>query len=117
MTPTEAKVTATSVIWVGITVIMITAMLTHVNVDGGLGVILGAFIIGGALFGTQAIWRSGTKEGEIERDEKSKRRSRVDQLIERLDERDIAELRARLTAPDDGEMTSLEDLLDSNSRR
>ncbi|MBL8121075.1 MAG: hypothetical protein JNJ78_26475, partial [Anaerolineae bacterium] len=49
--------------------------------------------------------------------EKAKRRSRVDRMIDRMDERDLAELRARLAENNDGEMVSLDELLQEKERQ
>jgi hypothetical protein len=66
---------------------------------------------------TTAIWRdkSGTV-ASVEAAEKAKRHSRVERLMEQLDDRDIAELRARLAANEDGDAVPLEDLLRRQSR-
>ena len=49
--------------------------------------------------------------------EKAKRRSKVQRLVDGLDDRELDELRTRLMSSDDSEATSLEELLKANSRQ
>ncbi|MCB9451106.1 MAG: hypothetical protein H6672_06680 [Anaerolineaceae bacterium] len=109
---------ATVAIWMMVTGIIITGMIMEYDA-GGIAVL--ALIMGiGAAIATEKIWLT---EGESkdardrERREKAKRRSMVDRMLERLDESQLNELRARLMSEQDGEAVSLEDLLEEQARR
>jgi hypothetical protein len=80
-------------------------------------VILTLALILAATLSTYFIWRNAHIEADAPAQNKraanvkSKRGSRVEQVVNALDEDEIAELRARLTAADDGEAIPLETLL------
>lgn len=109
-----ARMLTTVIIWGLVASVIITGMIQSYDA-GGLAVltlILGA----GAAIVTEKIWAVSSESPAIAA-EKAKRRSKVDRMLERLDDRELAELRARLMSEQDGEAISLEDLLDEQARR
>jgi hypothetical protein len=65
------------------------------------------------LAGNQIVWKN---TNTIEASEKAKRRSRVDRLLDRMNDADLAELRDRLMSEQDGELASLDDILSEHKR-
>lgn len=95
MNNTEARVLATGLIWIALTILGVALMVT--DTAGGSMSFMLATLIGGGTIGTAAIWRrSETSADPLDAAEKAKRRTRVDRLMERLDEHDLDELRYRL---------------------
>jgi hypothetical protein len=113
-----ARMISTVTIWLMVTGIIITGMVMSYDVAG---VVVLALILGiGAAIATEKIWSAG-EAGETAKtprqQEKLKRRSPVDLLLERLDDAELDDLRARLVGERDGEAASLEDLLAEQERR
>lgn len=107
---------ATIAIWVAVTIIAVAAMVTRIQIDGGALVALFFVLIIGGAGGTHAVWNSGSGNS-AESAEKTKRRSKVEQLVEKLDERELEELRARLMSENDGEAVSLDELMGEQGRQ
>ena len=110
MNNTEARVMATFFIWAAITIIAVAAMVAHISVDGFVGIVLAMILVGSASGATNAIWK-GTRVDDEQSAEKSKRRNNVDRVLERLTDREIEDLRARLIGESDGEAVSLDELI------
>ncbi|HEX2907463.1 MAG TPA: hypothetical protein VHO69_11415 [Phototrophicaceae bacterium] len=110
-----SRLIATAIIWGAVTMIMM-AMLLRPGMDltGDTIVVITAIMGAVAYLGTRAVWKS-PYDAEQEA-EKSKRHSRVDRMLSRLSDRDVAELRARLMG-DDGEAVTMEDLLTTYDER
>ena len=108
----ETRFGATLAIWIAVTVIAVTAMVTGIKLDGVALFALFFVLIVGAAGGTAAVWNSGnSNEGAAESAGKSKRRSKVERLVEKLDEHELDELRTRLMSGNDGEVVSLDELM------
>jgi hypothetical protein len=98
-----------------VTIIAVSAIINQVS--GGTLALLTAILAVTAASATTAVWRDRHGSATaVEAAEKAKRHSRVERLMEQLDDRDIAELRARLAANEDGDAVPLEDLLRRQSR-
>jgi hypothetical protein len=64
------------------------------------------------------IWkRTSEPMIHIERSEKSKRRTRVDDMLDSMSDREVDELRMRLIEESDGEAVGLNDLLAERERQ
>ena len=111
-----AKVIGTAIIWGALTILGVAMMVTHVNIDSGAIAFMLTMLIIGATIATGAVWRGGAEADPREQSEKAKRRSRVERLMNDLDERDLDELRYRLMG-DDGEQVSLEELVQRGQGR
>ncbi len=109
----DPKLVATAIIWIAFTVVSMGLIFSNQEFN----FLLAAVLIGGAALGTFAIWERDDDKTEKEEAEKAKRRSRVERMLETLDERDLAELRARLTSESDGEAVSLDELLNEMETR
>jgi hypothetical protein len=102
----EARLGATLLIWAAFTVIAVVALLAQ-QFNFVVAIVLG----GASMLATAAVWQHADNPHQSEeRAEKNKRRSKVETLLERLDERELDELRARLS-DSDGEMVSLDEVL------
>ncbi len=111
----QARVLATGLIWTALTVLGVAAMVTGAS-SGSMTAILFVLIVG-ATISTGTIWRSA--EGNptaIEEAEKMKRRTRLERMIDTLDEREIEELRQRLTGEQDDERVPLDQLVRTGYR-
>ncbi len=113
-----SRVFATGFIWAALTILGVAMMVTHVEVSSGTLAFMMTILIIGATIGTASIWKSGNSESDIRRSsEKAKRHSRVERLMNDLDERDIDELRYRLMNQNDEESIPLEELMHTSKRR
>lgn len=104
----------TLLIWACVTGISITAMVNSVFMDPVFVMIICGVALGSAAITTTRIW-SG-EHAPVGETEKLKRQSRVDQILAKMSDSDLDELRARLMESD-GESTSLEALLSQRERR
>src|SRR5262249_24104399 len=112
MRDSEARVLSTFFIWAALTVIVVTAMLAHVEMSNFTGVALGVILAISAGASTSAIWKGGNAASEVESStEKTKRRMKVDRVLNRLSDQEIEDLRARLIGDSDGETSSLDELI------
>lgn len=112
------RMLSTGLVWAAVAGMGITAMVsTNVNVEGGAFVLMIAILMIGGAAATSTIWKYGDHGDDTSEAEKAKRRSRVDRMIDRMDERDLAELRARLAENNDGEMMSLDELMQEKERQ
>lgn len=109
-----ARMLTTVIIWGLVASVIITGMIQEYDA-GALAVLTLILGIGAAIV-TEKIW-AVSGESPVIAAEKAKRRSKVDRMLERLDDQELAELRARLMSEQDGEAISLEDLLDEQARR
>jgi hypothetical protein len=114
------KVGATLIIW------MASAMMVTANrgaSEAWVVPVIALMALVAATTSMRYIWRE-SDSGAVQRivaaqaAEKAKRSSRVERLLDRLDDSELAELRSRLTG-DDGEQIPLESLLrrDDEQRR
>jgi hypothetical protein len=118
MSQNETRLYATIAIWSALAVMGVAAMVTRIQLDGGALVALFFVLIIGAAGGTAAVWNSGNaKQEAVDEAEKAKRRSKVERLVEKLDEQELDELRARLMAENDGEALSLDELMQESGRQ
>jgi hypothetical protein len=108
MSNNEARTAATFFIWVAFTLVGI-ATIVNASEIGGIIFLIMVLLVGGAAGATQQVWKNAGSE--IADAEKNKRRSKLDRMLERLDDGDIEELRSRLSADSDGEVVPLDDLL------
>jgi hypothetical protein len=107
-----SRVFATGFIWAALTILGVSMMVTHVDVSSGMLAFMMTVLVIGATIGTAAIWKGGDPESDVRQSsEKAKRRSRVDRLMNDLNERDIEELRYRLMSENDEDRVPLEELL------
>lgn len=110
------RMAATGIIWGAVTIIMVAMIVTGTD----LNFIIVGILAGAAWFSTDAVW-DGAKQpankaemkirapAEIEKD---KRDQRVEQLVGSLSQEELRQLRSRLVSSTDGEIVSLDDLLD-----
>jgi hypothetical protein len=118
MNNNESRLMATFLVWLAFTVIMVAAMVTGALVNSGAFFLIGFIILVVAVgTSTQAIWKYGSGADSGEMAEKAKRRSKVDRILDRMDESQLDELRARLLDEPDGEAVSLNELLAERERR
>ncbi|NWG18414.1 MAG: hypothetical protein HXY41_17455 [Chloroflexi bacterium] len=106
-----SRTLSTVTVWAALAILGVTAMLTGTRVD----FIMAAVAIGAAMVATIVVWTSG-RENEPTEAEKAKRRGRIDQMLDKLNEAELEELRARL-AESDGERVMLDDLLTGRRQR
>lgn len=118
MSNNEARVFGTFLVWTALTIILVTAMVTGVQIDSiprFLGIV--TLVVAGSV-STSAIWKSrGEESTDARRAEKTKRRSKLDRMLATLDDHDLEELRSRLMSEADGETVSLEELMTERDRR
>ncbi len=114
-----SRVFATGFIWAAMTIVGVSIMVTRATSDGGALAFMMTVLIIGATFGTSAVWKSGDSDRAVrEQSEKSKRRSRVERLMNDLSESDLDELRYRLmSGHDDDDPVTLEELIHNDKRR
>ncbi len=112
----EARVLGTFFIWLAVAIIGAGAMVNAITLGGIIVFLIVAIVAGMGMSATQSIWGKGHENAESD-SEKSKRRSRVDRVLERMDEADLDELRARLMSESDGEAVSINELLAERDRR
>ena len=113
-----SRVFATGFIWAALTILGVAMMVTHVEMSSGNLTFMMIALIIGATIGTAAIWSSNkTDEDSQKSNEKAKRHSRVERLMNDLDDHDIEELRSRLISPNDEESVPLEELMHTPRRR
>lgn len=103
-----SKVFVTIMIWSCITGISIASLVTVGRDEPLFPLIICAIALITAAITTTKIWNTDTEA--TSEAEKIKRQSRVERMLKQMDDRDIEELRARLSEGD-GETASLEDLL------
>ncbi|MBL8162863.1 MAG: hypothetical protein JNJ61_12820 [Anaerolineae bacterium] len=107
----EARLGATLLIWAAFTVISVVALIAQ-----QFNIPIVVVLAGASMFATMSVWESAKKADSDEKvAEKSKRRTKVENMLAKLDERELDELRARLS-DSDGEMVSLDDVLDERRR-
>jgi hypothetical protein len=110
----ELKVQVTAYIWAAFTLVCIA------TVAGGQFNFLTAIVLGGCAFmATAAVWDqlgNDKKRSETDEAEKAKRRGRVDRMLDKLDDHELRDLRARLMADNDGEAVSLDEVLEARRR-
>ena len=113
-----ARVFATGIIWGALTILGVAMTVGNVELASGAFVFALVALIIGATIGTLGVW-NGTNANTDAREEaqKTKRRSRVERLMNDLDEHDLDELRFRLMGQNDEEPVPLEELLQSQKRR
>ncbi|MBL8162864.1 MAG: hypothetical protein JNJ61_12825 [Anaerolineae bacterium] len=111
MTDTQARALTPAIIWIIFAAIAITALIAGQRVEEGVVIATMISSVIACLAGTNMVWRGtyGT-DNTVADAEKTKRRSRVERLLDNMDERELDELRARLS-DSDGEMISLDDVL------
>jgi hypothetical protein len=109
-----ARIFATMFIWAAVTILGASTLLSSGNLGGAPVVIIMVLLIGAAASLTQFFWKM-TDERDMA--EKSKRHSRIDQLLVNLNDEDITELRARLMAEADGEQVTLDELMTEHEKR
>ena len=113
-----SRVFATGFIWAALTILGVSMMVTHIDVSSGTLAFMMSMLVIGATIGTASIWKGGDSDKDIQRSsEKAKRRSRVERLMNDLDDRDIDELRYRLMNPSDDEVIPLEELINKGQGR
>ncbi len=112
-----SRVFATGFIWAALTILGVAMMVTHVTISSGTLAFMMAVLVIGATIGTGAIWRGGSHDDVQQQSEKAKRHSRVERLMNDLDDRDIEELRYRLMSQNDNESVPLEELMHTSKRR
>lgn len=109
-----ARLLATAVIWMAVTGIMISMAVTNTDIN----FIIVAIVMGTGAGATASIWNASHGEkAALSQSEKSKRRSRVERLLDSMDDRELEELRARLDENVDGEMVTLDEVLAERRRR
>ncbi|MBI5667766.1 MAG: hypothetical protein HZC41_07135 [Chloroflexi bacterium] len=106
-----ARMITTAVIWTALLLMAVTAMVTKTSVDFWM-ILIG---LGAGAVTTMFIWDSSNSK-PADSAGKSKRSGRVDRMLDKLSEAELAELRARLIESD-GEMLSLNDVLTESERR
>ncbi len=114
-----SRVFATGFIWAALTILGVSMMVTHIDVSSGSIAFMMTILVIGATVGTASIWKSGDSDKDIKQSsEKAKRRSRVERLMNDLNDRDIEELRYRLMSQgDDDEVIPLEELITKGQGR
>ncbi len=113
-----SRVFATGFIWAALTILGVAMMVTNIDVSSGTLAFMMTILIIGATIGTAAIWRGGDPNENVrERSEKAKRHSRVERLMNDLDDHDIEELRYRLMSQGDDEIIPLEELITKGQGR
>lgn len=105
-----ARMITTAIIWGVLLLMAVTAMVTHTSMDFWM-ILLG---LAAGTISTLFIWDDHATVATSA--EKSKRSGRVDQVLKRLNDAELDELRARLVESD-GEMLSLNELLAERERR
>ncbi len=114
----EVRLTATAVIWTAFTVVMIGALIFSDRLSSGMVMFMAILFTMAALASTNMIWkRTNEPVIQIERSEKSKRRTRVDDMLDTMSDREIEEMRMRLIADSDGEAVGLNELLMERERQ
>jgi uncharacterized membrane protein YhiD involved in acid resistance len=111
-----ARAIATLGIWAAVTILGIGTLVNSVYLNGGAIVLIMAILFGAALTATQLVWKS-TSTGIQEQAEKTKRRTKLDRVLDKLSDQEIEDLRARLMDDSDGEQVALEELMDAHQRR
>lgn len=109
-----SKLFVTIIVWGCITGISIASLITMAREDPLFSLIICAVALAAATITTSQIWTASINPET--QSEKIKRQSRVEQMLKQMDERDLEELRARLSEGD-GETVTLEELLEQRSRR
>lgn len=118
MSENETRLYATIAIWLAVAVLGVAAMVTGVFIDTAALVVLSITLVAGAATATNIVWNAGKSNNDDGKEaEKAKRRSKVQRLVDGLDDRELDELRTRLMSSDDSEATSLEELLKANGRQ
>ncbi|GIL12608.1 MAG: hypothetical protein BroJett038_13280 [Chloroflexota bacterium] len=132
------RLISTAVIWTALTIILVAMVVNNaldfwlaqhryasrqkkvaMVVNNALDFWMAALTIGSGVGVTAVVWFSQMGNSQADRlaeAEKVKRRGRVDRVLERLNEAELAELRARL-AETDGELLTLEELVQDEDRR
>jgi hypothetical protein len=110
MKNTEARAISSFFVWTAFTIVGVAAIVNGSNMSTFTSIVLAVILAGSAVTATQSIWKSQDAD-DGNSAEKNKRRNNVDRILERLSDREIEDLRARLMADGDGEAVSLDDLL------
>ncbi len=116
MSNNEARTVGTCGIWFAVMVLGAVAITNAATLGGVLVFLIVATIAAMAVGGMQFVW-SGTSQSDSEKSEKVKRRSKVDRMLEKLNDDDLNELRDRLMRESDGETVSLEELMRERKQR
>lgn len=103
------RVAATMFIWLAFAIAMVLAIVNAMFLDTVALVFIVIAIAFAAASGTRAVWRQSAVAAP--QAEKSKRRSRLERLLDEMDTDELEQLRARLMAENDGEQVSIEDLI------
>ena len=113
-----ARVFATGIIWGALTILGVAMTVSHVDISGFTLTFVMTALIVGATIGTAAVWHNnGANTSAQDEAEKLKRRSRVERLMNDLDEHDLDELRFRLMGDANDESVPLEELMQTGRRR
>lgn len=110
MDANETHLGTTGIIWVAYTVIMVAAMAASNNMSGGMLVMLVIIFTVAALSATSMIW----KNRDMQSIEKVKRRSRVDRVMDEMNDQELSELRARIGYDTYEDPVALDELLKKN---
>lgn len=118
MTTNEARTAATMTVWAAFTAIMIWS-------PAASNTILTLLLLAGSTVSTLAVWQNRLPEQDspfVSNQVKAKRRETgtatlMTRLIESMSDDELAELRARLSTPDDGEVVSMETLLNEQQQK
>jgi len=114
----EVRLTATAVIWTAFTIVTVGALIFSDRLSSGMIMFLALLFTAAAVISTNMIWkRTNEPIIQIERSEKSKRRTRVDDMLDTMSDREVDELRMRLIADSDGEAVDLNELLVERERQ
>lgn len=103
-----ARALTTLVVWLMVASMMYVAL--DRAADGMVQGVVAFLLLAGAYVTTQAIWKQ-SRPAELQAAEKTKRRGKVDLFMQSLDDRELAELRARLIDDTGDEQVSLDELL------
>ncbi|MBI1277873.1 MAG: hypothetical protein GC179_07075 [Anaerolineaceae bacterium] len=113
-----SRVFATGFIWAALTILGVAMMVSKTDISSGNLTFMMIALIIGSTIGTAAIWTSNKPESDSrEASEKAKRHSRVERLMNDLNEHDIEELRYRLMSQDDEDRIPLEELINKGRGR
>lgn len=112
----EVRLTATGIIWLAFTIVTLGALAASDHVSTTFIFVLTLMFTMAAITSTRMIWRYGnTSTIPVERSEKVKRRTRVEQVLDTMSDSELDELRSRL-GDSDGEAVGLDELLAERGR-
>ena len=90
---------------------MMTALIMSRNIATEALVFIIVIFTVAALSGTKIVWRNNTSQSAVQEVEKAKRRTRLDRMLEDMDEQELAELRERIANDTDDDPVPLDQLL------